>query len=103
MDDNSSHDLITITLSKRNGQTFEITLSSKDADLAAHRWSVLIGPNEQVYAHRKVKGVKVYLSSVILCRKLDEEPRKGRRCYHLNGDSRDYRRDNLSDRRPKKS
>ena len=102
-DDNSSHDPIIITLLKRNGQSFKILLSSDDKDLAAHRWSVLIGPKGQVYAHRKVEGQKVYLSSVILSRKLGHPLKKGQRCYHLNGNTHDKTRANLSDCRPKKS
>lgn len=94
-----------ITLTKRNGETFEILVSPKDWDLAQHHWSAMIGPNGQVYAHRTVDGEKVYLGPIILARKLKDEGivfQKGQRCYHIDGDTRNKTRDNLDCRRPKK-
>ncbi len=104
MDNNNSEETTTITLTKRNGDTITILISKKDEILATHRWSALIGPKGQVYAHRTVDGQKQYLSAVIMARKLGLEALpKGQRCYHLNGNTRDKTRDNLDIHRPRKN
>ena len=102
MNDTQSDPTLKITLTKRSGETFEIKISPEDEDLSLLRWSALVGRNGQIYAHRTENKKKIYLARCILEQILKRPLEKGESCYHVNGNSRDKTRGNLSIQKPKK-
>lgn len=71
-----------------------------DADLADHRWLVLMGGVDLIYARRYItvahrKSKAVLLHREVLARVLGEPLTSTQHCDHINGDGLDNRRANL--------
>lgn len=90
---NPSKGVITINLTKG----YTAIISAENASLESLKWSALVGRNGHVYAHRSIPGrKKEYLGRRVLEEILKRELIKGESCTHIDKNSLNNTRENIT-------